>query len=128
MSEEKPPEDDRPEDRARPGLRNLARRIFEGDREDEEREESEPRAERPAEERRTRELLISALATGDKAKTEIVRLVAREVRSYLEALELHKDLHYLLTNYSLDVQASFSLSPKSPDQPPPPSGNKEDEA
>ena len=73
--------------------------------------------ERHREDRRTRELLISALATGDKAKTEIVRLIAREVRSYLEALELHKDLHYLLTHYSLDVQASFSLSPKTPSPP-----------
>jgi hypothetical protein len=121
MSEDKTGEDDR-EDRNRPGLRNLARRIFEGE---EERGEGAPRAERPGEERRTRELLISALATGDKAKTEIVRLVAREVRSYLEALELHKDLHYLLTNYSLEVQASFSLKPKSPDQPPPPSTARE---
>ncbi|MDG1480453.1 MAG: hypothetical protein P8R54_12720 [Myxococcota bacterium] len=127
MSEEKTAEAERPEERGRPGLRNLARRIFEGDREEDGREESEPRAERPAEERRTRELLISALATGDKAKTEIVRLIAREVRGYLEALELHKDLHYLLTNYSLDVQASFSLKPKSPAQPAPSSAT-EDEA
>ena len=114
MSEEREEEGERTEERApRPGLRNLARRIFEGEREDDEREE------RPPDERRTRELLISALATGDKAKTEIVRLVAREVRSYLEALELHKDLHYILTNYSLDVQASFSLKPKGSVSPSP---------
>jgi len=126
MSEEKTTEEERSEDRGRPGLRNLARRIFEGDREEEGREDAESRAERPAEERRTRELLISALATGDKAKTEIVRLLAREVRGYLEALELHKDLHYLLTNYSLDVQASFSLKPKSPASSTP-SSDQEDE-
>ena len=40
----------------------------------------------------------SVLETGDKAKTEIVRLVAKEVRSYLEALELHKDLKHVLTD------------------------------
>ena len=113
MSEERTDADERSEERGRsPSLRGLARRIFDGDREEDDSSE-----ERQREERRTRELLISALATGDKAKTEIVRLIAREVRSYLEALELHKDLHYLLTNYSLDVQASFSLRPKSPDAP-----------
>ena len=42
---------------------------------------------------------------------EIIRLIAREVRGYLEALELHKDLHHLLTNYSLEVNASVSLKP-----------------
>ncbi|MFT5685984.1 MAG: hypothetical protein ACI8RZ_006939 [Myxococcota bacterium] len=120
MSDDKTPEEERTEERNKPGLRNFARRIFEGDREEGEGDESTPRAERPVEERRTRELLISALATGDKAKTEIVRLVAREIRSYLEALELHKDLHYLLTHYSLDVQASFSLKPKSEEPPPSP--------
>ena len=110
MSEERTESEERSEERGRsPSLRGLARRIFDGDREDDAASE-----EHQKEERGTRELLISALATGDKAKTEIVRLIAREVRSYLEALELHKDLHYLLTNYSLDVQASFSLSPKSP--------------
>lgn len=57
------------------------------------------------------DLLASVLETGDKAKTEAVRMVAREIRSYLEALELHKDLHHLLTNYSLEVKASVHLKP-----------------
>ena len=38
-------------------------------------------------------------------------MIAREFRSYLEALELHKDLHHLLTNYSLEVKASVHLKP-----------------
>ncbi|MAA79290.1 MAG: hypothetical protein CL916_08520 [Deltaproteobacteria bacterium] len=54
-------------------------------------------------------LLGSVLETGDKAKTEIVRMVAKEVRGYLEALELHKDLKHILTNYSLEINASFNL-------------------
>ena len=54
-------------------------------------------------------LLGSMLETGDKAKTEIVRMLAKEVRGYLEALELHKDLKHILTNYSLEINASFSL-------------------
>lgn len=58
-----------------------------------------------------RELFATVLETGDKAKTEIVRMVAREVRSYLEALDLHKDIHHLLTNYSLEVKASVHLKP-----------------
>ena len=54
-------------------------------------------------------LLGSVLESGDKAKTEIVRMLAKEVRGYLEALELHKDLKHILTNYSLEVKASFHL-------------------
>jgi hypothetical protein len=64
-------------------------------------------------------LLGALLETGDKAKTEMVRMLAREVRTYLEALELHKDLHHLLTNYSLEVNASFSLKPLADAVPPP---------
>lgn len=70
-------------------------------------------------------LLNSVLETGDKAKTEIVRLVAKEVRGYLEALELHKDLKHILTHYSLEIKASINLkelvpeaeqSPKEPQE------------
>ena len=71
------------------------------------------------ERRESREILSALLTTGDKAKTEVFRLVAKEVRNYVEALELHKDLHHLLTNYSLEVKASFNLKPLA--------GEKEDE-
>ena len=57
----------------------------------------------------TREILGSVLATSDKAKNEAVRMVAREVRSYLDALELKEDLKELLTGYSLEI--SLSLKP-----------------
>lgn len=66
-------------------------------------------------------LLGAILETGDKAKTEMVRMTAREVRNYLEALELHKDLHHIITNYSLEVHASINLKPLGEDAPPPPS-------
>ena len=69
-----------------------------------------------AEQKESRELLSALLSTGDKAKTEVFRLVAKEVRNYVEALELHKDLHYLLTNYSLEVKASFNLKPLVPEE------------
>jgi hypothetical protein len=89
-------------------LRDVARRIFgEGDPPEAEEGRPEPSPSR----HEARDLLAAFLETGDKAKTEIVRMVAREVRSYLEALELHKDLHHLLTNYSLEVKASVHLRP-----------------
>ena len=61
-------------------------------------------------------ILGSVLETGDKAKTEIIRMLAKEVRSYLEALELHKDLKHILTNYSLEVKASFHLKELVPEE------------
>ena len=79
-----------------PRLRDLARRVL-GD--DEDRSIN------------AREVLGAVLDSGDKAKSELVRLVAREVRTYLEGLGLHEDVRHLLTNYSLDVHASFSLKP-----------------
>ncbi len=125
-----------------PRLRNLARRIFreidpDGHRElddldPEDRvagegveppEPGAPRADRRPEREKHRAdpwaLLGALLETGDKAKTEMVRMTAREVRNYLEALELHKDLHHLLTNYSLEVSASFHLKPLADPVPPP---------
>lgn len=52
-----------------------------------------------------REVMGAVLEGGDKAKTEIVKAVAREVRSYLEELGLRE----FLTDYSLEVRASFNL-------------------
>ena len=65
-----------------------------------------------------REVLGAVIDGGDKAKTELVRMVAREVRTYLEGLGLHEDVRHLMTNYSLDVNASFRLRPLSSDDEP----------
>jgi hypothetical protein len=65
-----------------------------------------------------REVIGSLLETGDKAKTEMVRMVAREVRAYLEELKIGQDVMHLLTNYSLEVHASFNLSPLAEDRKP----------
>ena len=136
MSDEQ--EEERP--RPQPRLRRVARRIFrELDLDNEEREgkpaeadtaeqepapEGAPRADRRREGGRSDPwaLLGALLETGDKAKTEMVRMLGREVRTYLEALELHKDLHHIVTNYSLEVQASIHLKPLG-DTPPPPSAS-----
>lgn len=57
------------------------------------------------------DVLSSVIETSDRAKTEAVKLLAREVRGYLEALQLKDDLHWLLTNHSLEVKMSLSLKP-----------------
>lgn len=123
------PDDPTPEDAAadrservtplrRERLKGFARKLFreldEEIREEDEGAQSDagPAGRRDERERRAAlDLLASVLETGDKAKTEAVRMVAREFRSYLEALDLHKDLHHLLTNYSLEVKASVHLKP-----------------
>jgi hypothetical protein len=89
-------EQDGPKRGREPRLRDFARRVL-GD--DDERSIN------------ARDVLGVVLDSGDKAKSELVRLVAREVRNYLEELGLHEDVRHLLTNYSLDVNASFSLKP-----------------
>jgi hypothetical protein len=102
---------DPPREGRGPRLRGFARRILgEGDDSREDRD-SQGGEEREHDRREARQMLHSLLETGDKARMEIVRLLAREVRSYLEALELHKDLNHLLTNYSLEVNASIHLKP-----------------
>lgn len=116
-------EDDRPRRSGGPRLRRVARRLF---RELDGGEDDDDAAEGTARPEGGRSvdpwaLLGAALETGDKAKTEMVRMLAREVRSYLEALEVHKDLHHLITHYSLEVHASVHLKPLDPDAPPAPS-------
>jgi hypothetical protein len=120
---------DEPRPRREARIRGFAKRIFrELDPDDDHRAGAE-RADRaePGPEPRDRSeavnLLSSLLETGDKAKTEMVRMLAREVRGYLEALELHKDLHHLLTNYSLEVKASIHLKPLTDAPAPPPSAS-----
>ncbi len=58
-----------------------------------------------------KEMLSSILQLSDKARTETVRLVAKEFRGYLDALEIKDDLHDFMTSYSVEVKASFRLKP-----------------
>lgn len=60
---------------------------------------------------RAKEVVSSLFEMGDKARMETVRLLAKEVRGYVEAMELDKGLSDLVTNYSLDITASFRLRP-----------------
>ena len=59
----------------------------------------------------TREILGAMLETSDKAKTEVVKLVAREVRTYLEELKVMDDLKDLMTSHSLELKVSMNLKP-----------------
>lgn len=56
-----------------------------------------------------REMVGVVLEGGDKARSEVVRAIAREVRNYLEELGLKEDLRNLMTNYSLEMHASVNL-------------------
>lgn len=153
MSSDEPGSKDAGEGRTRePRLRDLARRLL---REVDEREEpardeaggtEAPEGEEPVggegehgrRRAEVREVLSQLLATGNKTRAELIRLVAKEVRFYLEAAELDAMLHDLVTNYSLEVNASLHLKPLSEEPPAPgarvglrrrgrPAGEAEDE-
>ena len=57
----------------------------------------------------TMTVLSAVWSTSDKAKTEAVRLMAREFRSYLKELKLKEDLLKLATSHSLEI--SVHLKP-----------------
>ncbi len=129
----------KPEDRKAPKkgtearLRGLARRLFlETEHGDPDEDGEKTEAHIPRDKSEVLSLLSALLETGDKAKTEMVRMTAREVRNYLEALELHKDLLHLITHHSLEVHASFNLKPlndaaPAPKPPVPPRDKAPDE-
>lgn len=79
-----------------------------------------------------RSVLGSVLDTSASARSEMVKLVAREVRNYLEALKLTEDLRDFATKHTLEVQASFrlkpiadALEPKAEPKPGKPEGEKD---
>ena len=64
----------------------------------------------------TRELVSAVISSSDKAKNEVLRLVAREVRSYLKELQLREELAKLVKDYSIEVSIRFKpLAPTPPD-------------
>ena len=58
-----------------------------------------------------KELLGTVLDTSDRATSEVVRLIGKEARMYLEGLGLPDGVNHLLTNYSLEINASLHLKP-----------------
>ncbi|MCA9569776.1 MAG: hypothetical protein KC656_18155 [Myxococcales bacterium] len=59
----------------------------------------------------TKDLLSGMLATSDKAKSDFIRMMGREVGHWLDGLNLKNDLLDVATNYKLEVHATFHLSP-----------------
>jgi hypothetical protein len=55
----------------------------------------------------TKELVSAVISSSDKAKNEVLRLVAREVRSYLKELQLREELAKLVKDYSIEVSIRF---------------------
>ena len=105
MAEEQPPRDDEDAERADVSeeeasgavgrLRRLGRKLME-------------RKELADD---TRELLGAMLETSDRAKTEVVKMVAREVRTYLQELRVMDDLKDIMTSHSLELRMSMNLKP-----------------
>jgi hypothetical protein len=58
-----------------------------------------------------RELLDGFIATSDKAKNELMRIMAKEVRGYLNELQVKEALQELIQSHSLEVNASLRLKP-----------------
>ncbi len=61
--------------------------------------------------RRTNELLEAIMDGSSQVKTDAVRQIGREVRTYLEGLGLDGAVKHLVDNYSLEVSANFRLKP-----------------
>lgn len=59
----------------------------------------------------TKDLLSGMLATSDKAKSDFIRMMGREVGHWLDGLNLKQDLLDVATNYKLEIHASVHLSP-----------------
>ena len=88
-----PPRDERPPG-PRTRLKSVARKLLE--------DETTVSA---------KELIGAFVSTSDKAKTELVRAVGREVRAYLEGLGTTELLEVLVNDYELEVSARFRLNP-----------------
>lgn len=86
------------EDNNRKGFRRFAKKILPEDGEGS---------------RDAKEILSSLLQLSDKARTETIRMIAKEFRGYFDALEIKEDLHDFMTSYSVEVKASFRLKPVS---------------
>lgn len=95
MAEDEDPVERSGEERPRKGIRRRLGRLLN------QRELAED----------TQHVLGGVLEMSDRAKTEAVRLVAREARNYLDELKIKEDILELITSHSLEVQLSVHLKP-----------------
>lgn len=77
---------------------------------------------------RARDVIAGAVDLTARGKDEVVTLIAKEVRSYLDKLELGKELAEFARTHELEVTAKFSLSEKTPAASPPVPVERPDEA
>jgi hypothetical protein len=59
----------------------------------------------------TQSMLGGVLDVSDRAKTELVRLMARELRHYLDEMKVKEEVMELITSHSLEVKLSLHLKP-----------------
>jgi hypothetical protein len=64
-----------------------------------------------------KEALGFVIAQADKTKAEIVRVVASELRSFLESAKVREDLVRLLTQLTFEVNAEVKIKPRGEGQP-----------
>ncbi len=80
------------------------------------------------EEVRPRDLVSGAVRMTAKGREELVGMVAREVRLYLEKLRVGEELRGLMTDHSLEINASVRLKPLAEDDAGDPGKPAEEEA
>ncbi|MCO4746567.1 MAG: hypothetical protein KC912_17365 [Proteobacteria bacterium] len=68
----------------------------------------------------------AVISTSDRAKSDFIRMMGREVRHYLDGLKLTDDFRELITNHSLEVHASLHLKPLVSEPEPPPEEPEEE--
>lgn len=61
-----------------------------------------------------KDLASAFIETSDRAKTEMVKMIAREVRTYLDELKLKEELLKLATSHSVELKMSLHLKPLAP--------------
>ena len=108
-AEDPEPRSEAPSPGPRARLKNVARRLLE--------DETTVSA---------KELIGAFVSSSDKAKTELVRAVGREVRAYLEGLGTTDLMETLVNDYELEVSAKFRLKPLIKDPPAAPEGPDKD--
>jgi hypothetical protein len=88
-----PEDEDHKEEEQRPSrLSRLTRRLLQGGED-------------------AKELASAVLETSDRANTEMVKMVAREVRTYLDELKLKEEILDLVQSHSLELKLSVHLAP-----------------
>jgi hypothetical protein len=64
-----------------------------------------------SEDLRPGQVLQGAANLGVRGKEELVTIAAKEVRGYLEKLQVGKEIRSMLTEHSLEISASVRLKP-----------------